>query len=182
MFFEEANRTIIGKNLRNYSNSQTTCKQLQHQNEHQTVQIYIHTACMAPPWFTKANSCCFGFLTGTRAPLFSPTNFRLDAIFDKINFAVDEKSRARLNERGLRHIQTREMCPHIFNLSNFCKAQKARLLMFIFQDFYFLFFLRQLLTFSYSDDTWPKLLERWKRTVHVDDCYTTYQRIVWRSR
>lgn len=103
-----------------------------------TLQIFIHTACMAPPWFTKANSCCFGFLTGTRAPLFSPTNFRLDAIFDKINFAVDENSRARVNERGLRHIQTHEMCPHIFNLSNFCKAQKARFFNVCFSRTFFM--------------------------------------------
>ena len=39
---------------------------------------------MAPPWFTKATSCCFGFLTGTRAPLFSPINFRLVAILTNV--------------------------------------------------------------------------------------------------
>lgn len=39
---------------------------------------------MAPPWFAKATSSCFGFLTGTRAPLFSPINFRLVAILRNV--------------------------------------------------------------------------------------------------
>lgn len=46
--------------------------------------MFINTACMAPPWFNKATSCCFGFLTGTRAPLFSLTNFRLVAILTNL--------------------------------------------------------------------------------------------------
>lgn len=39
---------------------------------------------MAPPWFARTTSCCFGFLTGTRAPLFSLTNFRLVAILTNL--------------------------------------------------------------------------------------------------
>lgn len=37
---------------------------------------------MTPPWPVRAIWFCFGFFTGTRAPLFSPANFRLDAIFE----------------------------------------------------------------------------------------------------
>lgn len=52
---------------------------------------------MAPPWFNKATSCCFGFLTGTRAPLFSLTNFRLVAILT--NLLGVRKNRG-LNKNG----------------------------------------------------------------------------------
>ena len=91
----------------------TCSKQFQHQNQPKKLNKFINTACMAPPWFARATSCCFGFLTGTRAPLFSLTNFRLVAILTNL---LGVRKNCGLNERKkLRCVRIIEM-KHRLNL------------------------------------------------------------------
>lgn len=61
---------------------------------------------MAPPWFKRATWFCFVFFTGTRAWLLSPTNFRLDAIFETSKL---QKSRAQQRNRRVSYVQAHEM-------------------------------------------------------------------------
>ena len=65
---------------------------------------------MAPPWFTKATSCCFGFLTGTRAPLFSLMNLRLVAILVDKRLCVWNIAGS-IKDLKLRCVRTIKLCP-----------------------------------------------------------------------